>query len=317
MASGFSESLQNFTDCPNTIFVSDSLVSGMMSMGFTASGYSQFPKKLDPTDLLVCLGLTYNLQEVWRLLAHLIKGGSVGFWISQTLIFSSAKGFVSVKNIDTRGYLYRYRRLSRAIGNTSFFGYRRYLDGLMCGKKERPNSFVIDSSSTISVALGSNWSERQVNLRTFARIIETLPVGATVVFLGHGRIDEAVVTGFLHLFSSDHLNLINNVSKTSLETLISHLRDSSFYLGGDSGISHIAYHLGLPIFVMGGCVPVSWRYASKMPSDQQHLRWLFDGSSLCDSWPCYTGLHRPVCHNKDPYICTQHLNARLPREMKR
>ena len=311
MASGFVESLSQSILGPHIIFVEDSLVEGFGLMGFEASGYSEIRKKLDPSDLLIVLGLTYKLNEILTCFKHLFKGGRIAWFVNQRLIFSTSKGFVPVKNIDTHEYLYRYRRLSRAIGNSSLFGYRRLKQISSVVDHAPAESFTLKSIRRIAVALGNNWKERQVNLHSFSRLIKQLPSGSTVTLLGLGRSDEEAVNQFLDWFSFDHIHINNMVSKTTFKSLIFQLRDSDLFIGGDCGISHLAYHLGLPIFVMGGCVPASWRYKSKMAADEQRLRHLLDGCQLCARWPCYDGLNPPTCKNKTPYICTQHLTASL------
>lgn len=120
-------------------------------------------------------------------------------------------------------------------------------------EKER-EVFVLlkkDTNKTIiTIHVSSRWKTKKWPYKNFLKVIEYFSNKEyLVIVLGDIKEDIEV---HQYLLVKQNINTINLIGKTSIDDLISIIRNSNIYITNDSGPMHIAAALGVPIVAIFG-----------------------------------------------------------------
>ncbi len=118
------------------------------------------------------------------------------------------------------------------------------IDSISIKKKEKLNAHkYFENYIVISPTTSQRISAWDIN--NFIKLVQLLIVNFNVILLG-----DKLIKNFEDIASSRFLNLSG---KTSIVEAVDIIRNSDFYIGNDSGLTHIALKYGIPLIcILGG-----------------------------------------------------------------
>ena len=139
------------------------------------------------------------------------------------------------------------------------------------------NEYGFLNGPYVVVHPGSGSKHKCLNASLFAKVAKRLLEisGMTLVILS-GPADHELVTNFLHKMPPGHYPVLSN---RTLSTVAAVLKGAAWYMGHDSGLSHLAAGVGTPTMVIFGPTnPTFWAPKG------DHVNIIQGPPCSCDDW---------------------------------
>jgi ADP-heptose:LPS heptosyltransferase len=157
-------------------------------------------------------------------------------------------------------------------------------------------------SNNILIAPYVNWEERQLPQSNLVALINQLLELSTykIILVGSSNSMEVQYNKQIEALVANS-RVENQTGLTSLMDISKLINNTKLFIGNDSGPSHIAYLCARKSLVFFGSV----RFEDRIPLNSKLEKNItcVDSRERCDFFPCYDGLSKPNCVNKDKFSC--------------
>jgi ADP-heptose:LPS heptosyltransferase len=166
----------------------------------------------------------------------------------------------------------------------------------------KTNLFKTNLENYIVIAPYSNWAERQYPLENYIKLINTIVTKykRNIVLIGSNADDEINFNRNIEQKINNSL-LLNLCGKTDILQMNYIIKNSTLFIGNDSGPANIAYIISKKSLVFFGSV----YFENRLPINNflQKNIIAIDSRNECNIFPCYDGYNKPICKNQDKYAC--------------
>ncbi len=121
-------------------------------------------------------------------------------------------------------------------------------------EKEKNSFYLLKkylNKSIITIHVSSRWKTKKWPYKNFIKVIEYFSKKNFLVTVLGDKKKDIEINQYL-LSNQNNTNIINLIGKTSIDDLISIIRNSNIYITNDSGPMHIAAALNIPIVAIFG-----------------------------------------------------------------
>ena len=170
----------------------------------------------------------------------------------------------------------------------------------------------VSDSNHIVIAPYVNWDERQFPQSKFVLLINFLleVSSCKIILIGSDSPVEVEFNKQIEVMISSP-RIDNQTGLTTLLGMNSLINNAKLFIGNDSGPSHIAYLTARKSLILFGSV----RFEDRVPLSSKLTKNIscIDNRASCDYFPCYDGLSKPNCINKNKYSCVS--NAEISNNL--
>lgn len=213
----------------------------------------------------------------------------IGYFFSNRLVSSFGIG-KKIKVNHKMHYLDRTLMINKILGIKSITDYPYIVSSI------KKNYALIN--------ITNNWEEREYPFEFFAEVLANINLNVKLILVGDSSEKSLKASKRILELLYDY-NIVNLVGKTTIDQLKILLIHSKFYLGSDSGLTHLAILCSTPVYAIFGCVPSNLRLPLKKNS---YIR-IFESDNVCMFRSCYNGLAKPICRNN--LICLKSIEPKL------
>lgn len=150
-----------------------------------------------------------------------------------------------------------------------------------------------------------NWITRQTPPENFISFVKRSKVHfSQVIIVGSSNPKEVAYNASFEMqLRKIGYKVQNLTGRTTVEQLVSIIKDSAVYVGNDAGPTHIAMISAKNVHVFDGCIPAKLR----MPINEKLTDQIksYGKSQFCSAYPCYNGLLEPQCKVLPKYQCME------------